>query len=243
MHNTTPIHIVGSKKRCRTRARTNSERNVVVGAAEFIGRHLVGEVAGSRGSSTTTSTAAASTTTTATTVAATTTTATAFTTTTTTAAQEQNVGGVDFRGGALVAVFVVPLTRLNSTFHANASALAQDFVECLSAVAPHNDCVPLGSLLTLARFVQVRLGRRDAQTKDSLTPLGVLELGIHPEVANEDRFVETFRHVASLVNSMNKEGETLPSRRPFDQRDERASFGLTKSTPTQRYFARFRGCL
>ena len=100
---------------------------------------------------------------TATAATATTALAAAFITTTaatTGAASQTDLVGHDLGRRALVAVLVFPAfpaARLDAAFDPDRAALAEDLVEPLAALAPHDDRVPVGALLALARFVEKEL--------------------------------------------------------------------------------------
>ena len=50
--------------------------------------------------------------------------------------------------------------------------------------------MPFGPLLTLARLVGPRLGRREAEIGDLHTARGRLDLGIAPDIADQYDFVD-----------------------------------------------------
>ena len=110
------------------------------------------------------------------------------------AADEDDVLRVDLRGGALLALLVLPLGVLDAPFDADLPALGEDAGQRLGALAPELDRVPVRALLALAREIGERLGGGDAQREHGAAALGVAQLRVLPEVADESDAIEAFCH-------------------------------------------------
>src|SRR5260221_14147869 len=70
-----------------------------------------------------------------------------------TAAQQDDAVAANLGRVALVALLVVPLTRLEAAFDVNLLALLQVLIQRLRLLAPENDPVPLRLFLALAFLV------------------------------------------------------------------------------------------
>ena len=100
--------------------------------------------------------------------------------------------GIYFGGAALLAFFVFPITRLQSSFDVDGSALGKILATVLRGPTPDHDPVPLSFLdFFTAAFVRPVLACREAKIRYWLTVLGVAEFGVAPEVANENDLVDT----------------------------------------------------
>src|SRR5690606_26366266 len=191
---------------CCSPERESSERDVVV--AEVVRREVVGLASTATAAATTAvaaPTAAAAVAAAAAAVAATAAAVAAPVVTRRAAAaaaatEKEQLVRDDLGGRALVAVLVLPRTRLQPALDVDRLPLGQELLQGFRAVAPHDHRVPLGALLLLAPLRHVALGGREPHPQDRRSALRVLELGIHPEVADQHDLVEPLRsHRPRLV--------------------------------------------
>lgn len=75
------------------------------------------------------------------------------------AAQHAEVVSHDLEGGALPALFVLPLAKLNFSRNEHERPFAEELLRVLRRFAPGNDLVPLDALLTLSIAAFVALVR------------------------------------------------------------------------------------
>src|SRR5437763_11625298 len=111
-----------------------------------------------------------------------------------------------------LALLVGPFAGLQGALDIDLRALAQVFLGNLDeALVEDHDAVPLGALLALARDpVAPALARRQVQIGDADAVLGRADLGVAPEIADEDHLVDAASHeVAS--NPMEFAGRGAPS--------------------------------
>src|SRR2546421_2844334 len=94
------------------------------------------------------------------------------------ATQHAEVAGDDLKAGALLTFFVLPFAGLDAAFDEDQRTLLKILLSNFSLFAPHDDLVPLGSLLALAVFVFVRLIRGNGEICDGLAAAGVAGFGI-----------------------------------------------------------------
>src|SRR5260370_12751793 len=71
------------------------------------------------------------------------------------AAEHAEISGDNLRGGALLALFVLPSPRLNAAFEIEERTLFQILLSDFCQLAPHDDLVTLATFLALAIFVFV----------------------------------------------------------------------------------------
>src|SRR5262249_25248743 len=107
-----------------------------------------------------------------------------------TTAEQHDPVAADFGRVALVAVLVVPLTRLQAAFDVDLFALGEIFGERFSRLPPEDDAVPLGFFLPLTRLVVPHFGRRHVDRRDGGAARRVAQLGVAPEIADENDFVD-----------------------------------------------------
>src|SRR5258708_26400840 len=104
-------------------------------------------------------------------------------------AEHAEIGGHNFKTGALLAFFVLPLARLNAPFDENQRALFQVLLRDLRLLAPHDNLVPLGALLALAIAIFVRFVGGDGKIGDGLSATGVARFRIAAQPAHENDLV------------------------------------------------------
>src|ERR1041385_5912384 len=81
------------------------------------------------------------------------------------AAEQRDAVGLDLRRIALVAVFVVPLTRLQAAFDVDLLTLREVFLQALRLLPPEDDAVPFGLFLALPALVVPHLGRGEIERR------------------------------------------------------------------------------
>ena len=103
----------------------------------------------------------------------------------------------DFGRVALDAFFVFVAAGLDATLHVDLAALGEIVVAVFGGLAPDDDPVPLGLFDPVVVLVHVCPRGGHAELADGAAPLGVAKLGVAPEVADDDCFVDT----GHVVNS------------------------------------------
>src|SRR6202035_4977919 len=84
----------------------------------------------------------------------------------------------NFKTGALLTFLVLPLARLNAPFDENQRALLKILLRDFRLLAPHNDLVPLRSLLALAITIFVSFVGGHGKIGDGLSAPRVARLRI-----------------------------------------------------------------
>src|ERR1700735_764286 len=98
--------------------------------------------------------------------------------------------GYDFKAGALLSFFILPLARLNTAFNENQRTLLQVLLRDFGLLAPYDDLMPLGALLAFAALVFVRLIGGQREIGNSLAASGIARFGISSEPSHENNFVD-----------------------------------------------------
>src|SRR2546429_1587684 len=106
------------------------------------------------------------------------------------ASQHAEVVGDNFKAGTLLAFLVLPFARLDASFDENQRAFLEVLLCDFGLLAPYDNLVPLGTLLTLAIFVFVRFVRGDGEICDGLAAAGIARFGIAAQTAYENDFVD-----------------------------------------------------
>src|SRR5216684_6151801 len=109
------------------------------------------------------------------------------------ATQHAEIGRNNLCGCPLLALFVLPFPRLKAAFEIKQRALFQILLSDFGQFAPHDDLVPLGTLLALAVFVFVRLIGGHGKICDGLAAARVARLGIAAQSADENDFIDGHR--------------------------------------------------
>src|SRR5690606_911549 len=104
--------------------------------------------------------------------------------------QGDDVIGVDFGGGALVPVPVLPLAGAQRPLDEGAAAPVQDSRELLRGLLPEDHSVPLRALLLLAAAIGPRFFGRHAEGKDGFSLRGESKLRVGAEVAEQHDLVD-----------------------------------------------------
>src|SRR5215471_14019227 len=107
-----------------------------------------------------------------------------------TATQHAEIRGYNFKAGALLPLFVLPLARLDAPFDENKRAFLQVLLSDLRLFAPNHNFVPFRALLALAVFVAVGFVGRQGKIGDRLPASGVAGLRVAAEAADKDYFVD-----------------------------------------------------
>src|SRR5882672_8559300 len=115
-----------------------------------------------------------------------------------TAAEEHDLVALDLGGVALVAVLIVPLTRLEAAFDVDLLALGQVLGQRFGDLPPEHHAMPLGFFLLLPRLVGPVLGGRHVEGRHGGASRCIAQLGIASEVADQNHFVHAF-HRASIL--------------------------------------------
>jgi hypothetical protein len=105
-------------------------------------------------------------------------------------AKHAEIGGDDFKTGALLAFLVLPLAGLNATFDENQRTLFEILLSDLRLLAPYHNFVPLGALLTLAVSIFIGFIGSHGKIGDGLTCGSVASFWIATEAADENDFVD-----------------------------------------------------
>src|SRR6185436_7652751 len=109
-----------------------------------------------------------------------------------TAAQQDQVVGDDLRGVALIAVLILPTTRLDAAFNVDLLALGQVRGDVLGT--PQDDVVPVGLFLPLAGLLVLPApGRGDGEVGAGNAARGELGFGVFPKMSQQDDFVNATR--------------------------------------------------
>src|SRR5262245_29717863 len=119
--------------------------------------------------------------------------------TATTTAQQCDSVSLDFGRVPLVAVLVVPLARLQTTFDVDLLTLRQIFLQALRLLAPQDDAVPFGLFLALPALVVPDLSRRKIQRRYRGAARRVAELRVAAKIADEDHFVHASHRCPSSL--------------------------------------------
>ncbi len=96
----------------------------------------------------------------------------------------------DFIGGALLALFIVPLAGLDAAFDIDLVALLQVLLRELRLLAPQDDPVPLGALLAFPRAVFEDLIGSQGEIADRLAAGGVPRFRVATQPAHQNHFVD-----------------------------------------------------
>src|SRR6185503_5655483 len=107
----------------------------------------------------------------------------------------------DLGGVPLVAVLVRPLVVVDGALEVHLLALRAVVADDLRGLAEDLDAMPLRALLLLAVFARPALGRGEGEVGDGLTALGVPDLGIPAEVADQDHAVDA-GHVSAFLTGV-----------------------------------------
>ena len=118
------------------------------------------------------------------------------------AAEQHDPVAADLGRVALVAVLVVPLPRLQAALDVDLLALGQVLGERFGRLAPEHDAVPLGLFLPLAGLVVPDLGRRHVERGDRGAAWRVAQLGVAPEIADQNHFVHAAHRVAIVLHRL-----------------------------------------
>src|SRR5690606_34381349 len=108
---------------------------------------------------------------------------------------------VDLGRLPLVAVLVLPVPRAELALDVDGAALVQVAGALLGGLRPRHDPMPLGALFAVAVAVREDVGRSDREVGHRLSALGVAELGVAPEVADQDHLVDA-RHVGGSPEAL-----------------------------------------
>jgi len=103
--------------------------------------------------------------------------------------QHPEIGGYDFKAGALLAFFILPFAGLNAAFDEYQRAFLQILLRDFRLLAPHHNLVPLGALLALPAFVFVGLIRSNGEIGDGLSAGSEAGFGIAAQTTDEDDFI------------------------------------------------------
>src|SRR6185503_14422701 len=104
----------------------------------------------------------------------------------------------DLGGVALVAVLVRPLVVMDGALEVDLLALRAVVADDLRGLAEDLDAMPLRPLLLLAVLARPALGGGEGEVGDGLAALGVADLGIPAEVADQDHAVDA-GHVSAFL--------------------------------------------
>src|SRR5262249_36162695 len=115
------------------------------------------------------------------------------------ATQELDGRGDDLGRLALLAFLVFPVARLEPPLDVDAAALRQVLRSQLARPTPCDDAVPLGALLFVAVLGREALVGREREVRHRLAALRVAELGIAPEIADQDHLVDAGHALAPSV--------------------------------------------
>src|SRR5713101_4052627 len=107
-----------------------------------------------------------------------------------TAAEHAEAGRNNLCGCALLALFVLPFPRLNAAFEVEKRSLFQILLSDFGQFAPHDDLMPLGTLLALAVFVFVGFISGHRKIRDGLAAAGVARFGIAAQTADENYLID-----------------------------------------------------
>jgi mannose-6-phosphate isomerase-like protein (cupin superfamily) len=102
------------------------------------------------------------------------------------ASEQDHAVGLHLGRVAVVPLFVLPLTGLQSSLHVDLLPLGEVLRHALRLLSPEADAVPLRLFLSLAVLVLPDLGRRHAEACDGRAAAGVPELGVLAQIAYED---------------------------------------------------------
>src|SRR5690606_19799714 len=141
--------------------------------------------------------------------------------------QGDDVIGVDFGGGALVPVPVLPIAGAQRPFDECAAALVQDSRELLRGLLPEDHSVPLRALLLLAAAIGPRFGGRHAEGKDGISLRGESKLWVGAEAAKQHDFVDADAHPSTSYSAMVRLVETWTP--PLSRRSSSACFSTCLS--------------
>src|SRR5712664_4753776 len=111
------------------------------------------------------------------------------------ATQHAAIGRNDLGGCPLLTFFVLPFPRLKAAFEVEKGSLFQILLSDFGQFAPHDDLVPLGTLLALAVFVFVRLIGGHGKICDGLAAAGIARFGIAAQPADENDFVNGHKRI------------------------------------------------
>ncbi len=102
-------------------------------------------------------------------------------------AEELHDVGDDLGGVALDALLVLVAAGLDASLDVDLATLGKEAVAVLGLLAPHDDAVPLGLFdAVVGGLVGVRAGGGDAELADGAAAGGVANLGVAPEVTDDD---------------------------------------------------------
>jgi len=103
---------------------------------------------------------------------------------------ELHTVGHDLGRVAVVALFVLPLARLQAPFDEYRATFGEVLLAVLRRSPPDDDRMPLGAFLALTGLIGPLVGGRDAQGRDRLAARGVAQLGILSEIAKDHNLVK-----------------------------------------------------
>src|SRR5262245_31625129 len=109
----------------------------------------------------------------------------------TSATEQDNPVAADLGRITLVAVFVVPLARLQPAFDVDLLALGEVLSQRFRGLSPKHDAMPLSLFLTLAGFVVPHLGCCHVQRRNSGAARRIAQLGIAAKIAHQNYLVHT----------------------------------------------------
>src|SRR6266478_3121362 len=121
------------------------------------------------------------------------------------AAEHAEVGGDNLGGGALLAFFVLPFTRLNAAFEIEERTLFQILLSDFGQFAPHDDLVPFGAFLALAIFILVGFIGGHGKIRDGLAAASVAGFGIAAQAADENDFVDRHERIPLATAKITRE--------------------------------------
>ena len=106
--------------------------------------------------------------------------------------------GHDLGGVFFDAVLVRVLAGLQTAFDVDRPAFLQVFAGDLRLASEKHDAMPLGALLLLAALVFPLLAGGDVQVGDGIAAGCVARLGVAPQVAEKDDFVDGGHQVSPM---------------------------------------------
>src|SRR5882762_8683648 len=115
--------------------------------------------------------------------------ATAGTAAVSTSAQHPKIVRHNFKTRPLLALFVLPFTRLNSALDKNQRTLLQILLRDFRLLAPHHNLVPLRALLPFAVLVFVGLVRCHRKIGHSLAAARISRLRVPPRRSPQNNFI------------------------------------------------------
>ncbi len=121
------------------------------------------------------------------------------------AAEHAEIGGDNFKAGALLAFLVLPFAGLDAAFYENERAFFQVLLGDFGLLAPDDNFVPFGAFLAFAVAIFVSFVCGDGKICDGLAAGGEAGFGVAAETADEDDFVDGHGYCSLVMKAKRTE--------------------------------------